>query len=68
MKAKIDEKVRRTYRVPEAARVAGSGERAIRDGIREGRIPHIKLSRNILIPREAFHRWLESGGETTGAR
>ena len=53
--------------MPEAARVAGSGERAIRDGIKDGRIPHIRLSRNILIPKDAFHKWLESGGQT-GAR
>jgi excisionase family DNA binding protein len=51
-----------TYKVPEAARVARVGEMAIRRGISEGRIPHIKFGRNILIPKSAFIRWLESCG------
>jgi excisionase family DNA binding protein len=28
--------------------------------IREGRIPHIRLGRKILIPRSALERWLEN--------
>jgi len=53
---------RATYRVPEAARVAGTGTAAIRRGVKEGVIPHLKFGRNILIPRSAFHRWLDSCG------
>lgn len=55
-----------TYRVPEAARVAGVGGLAIRSGIKNGRIPHIRFGRNILIPKAAFHRWLDSCGEPGG--
>ena len=40
---------RATYKVVEAARVAGVGGAAIRRGIAEGSIPHIKFGRNILI-------------------
>ena len=54
-----------TYKVPQAARVAGVGSAAIRRGVAEGTIPHIRFGRNILIPKSAFHRWLDSCG---GAR
>jgi excisionase family DNA binding protein len=60
---------RATFKVPEAARVAGCGDRAIRNGIADGRIPHLKFGRNILIPKAAFFRWLDSCGQTgEGAR
>jgi len=62
MKTRTDENVRRTYKVREAAKVAGSGEKGIYDGIAKGEIPHIRMGRNILIPKEAFHRWLDSCG------
>jgi excisionase family DNA binding protein len=52
-----------TWKVPEAAQVARCGEQAIRRGIAEGRIPHIRFGRNIYIPKAAFVRWLESCGE-----
>jgi excisionase family DNA binding protein len=52
--------VRVTMKVPEAARIAGCGERAIRNGIEEGTIPHLKFGRNIVIPRSTFLAWLES--------
>ena len=54
--------VRATYKVPEAARVAGVGQSAIRIGIKQGRIPHIRFGRNVLIPKAAFIRWLDSCG------
>lgn len=59
---------RATYKVGEAARVAGVGDLAIRKGIKEGTIPHIRFGRNILIPKNAFHNWLDScGGERVTA-
>jgi excisionase family DNA binding protein len=51
-----------TWKVGEAAKYAGCGASAIRRGIAEGRIPHIRFGRNILIPKAAFSRWLESCG------
>ena len=68
VKTKFDPNVRATYKVPEAAKVAGTGERSIRDGIAEGKIPHLRFGRNILIPRVAFHRWLDSCGGQVEAR
>lgn len=62
MRARTDESVRATYKISEAAKVAGTGERAIRQGVAAGSIPHIKFGRNILIPRTAFHRWLDTCG------
>jgi excisionase family DNA binding protein len=62
MRTTIDENVRATYKVPEAARVAGCGESAIRRGIRNGTIPHLRLGRTIIIPRNAFRVWLDSCG------
>lgn len=51
-----------TYKVAEAALVARVGTAAIRKGIHGGTIPHIRFGRNILIPKVAFHRWLNSCG------
>lgn len=58
--------VRAIYSVAEAAKVAGTGERAIRNGIKDNLIPHIWLGRRLLIPRNAFHQWLDSCGQQNG--
>ena len=52
-----------TFKVPEAASYARVGQAAIYNGIHAGTIPHIKFGRNILIPKAAFIRWLESCGQ-----
>ncbi len=52
-----------TLKVPQAARFAGVGPAAIYRGIKDGTIPHIRFGRNIIIPKAAFTRWLESCGE-----
>jgi excisionase family DNA binding protein len=56
-----------TIKVPEAAELAGGGERAIRKAIAEGRIPTIPFGRAILISRPVFLRWLETSGGTSDA-
>ena len=59
---------RRSYSVPEAAVVAGSGTAMIYQGVKNGSIPHIRLGKKIILPREAFHRWLDScGGKVNAA-
>lgn len=57
-------KQRATFKVVEAARYAGCGERSIRDAIarKENTLPHVRFGRTILIPKEAFRLWLESCG------
>jgi excisionase family DNA binding protein len=58
---------RATFKVAEAAKFAGVGTSAIRKGVSAGTIPHIRFGRNILIPKDAFGRWLDScGGQFTG--
>lgn len=51
-----------TLKVPEAARIARCGERAIRKAIAEGKIPHLRWGRNIVIPRLAFLKFLNTAG------
>lgn len=53
---------RAVYNVSEAAKIAGVGERAIRRGIKERRIPHLTFGRNIVLPKSAFHAWLDRCG------
>jgi excisionase family DNA binding protein len=48
--------------VPEGARLIRSGPRALYKLIAEGKCPHLKVGRKIIIPRAAFLRWLENGG------
>ena len=52
-------------KVWEASKLARVGTAAIRSGIASGRIPHLKFGRNILIPRLAFLRWMDSCGRET---
>jgi excisionase family DNA binding protein len=54
-----------TLKVLEAAQIAGCGERAIRNGVADGSIPHLRFGRNIRIPRSAFLRWIDNAGRTT---
>ena len=53
---------RQTLNVAEAAELAGLGQKAIRKGVADGSIPAIprSITRNVLIPRAAFLRWLEA--------
>lgn len=59
---------RRSYTVPEAATVAGTGTAAIYKAITDGRIPHIRMGKKIIIPRHAFHVWLDSCGQSGGGQ
>jgi excisionase family DNA binding protein len=55
-----------TLKVPQAAQIAGVGTAAIRTAIKKSGLPCIRFGRNILIPREAFLRWLDACGRSTG--
>ena len=56
---------RRTWRVKEAAAMAGISETKMRELIKAGEAPGRHLGRVVLIPRGLFAKWLESylGGE-----
>ena len=36
--------------------------------VHRGEVPHLKLGKRILIPRQAFMRWLESGSMQIAGR
>ena len=62
------DEVRVTLKVGEAAKLAGCGQRAIRNGVDEGSIPHLRFGRNSVIPRAAFLQWLESAAMKSGGQ
>ena len=45
--------------VREAAIVLGIGRNLVYQLVREGRLPHVKLGRRVLIPRHALEEWLD---------
>ncbi len=53
---------RLTLTVPEAARLLGVGRTLLYRELQDGHLPHVRLGRRILVPREALARWLAAGG------
>ena len=49
--------------VEEAAKLLGIGRGLAYDLVREGRLPHVKLGRRLLVPRQGLEEWIaqESG-------
>lgn len=45
----------------------GLCERSLRDAIRRGEVPVIKLGRSFILPRTAIRRWLEEAGRPVAA-
>jgi excisionase family DNA binding protein len=58
-----DDEKRVTLKVPEAAKIAGCGEKALRRAIAEGKVPHLRFGRNIILPRLAFLNYINSAGK-----
>lgn len=54
---------RATLNVYEAAQLAGCHHKLIRKYVAAGLIPRLSLTRTILIPRQAFMRFLENAGQ-----
>lgn len=44
--------------VPEAARLLGISRNLAHDLVAQGRLPHIRLGRRILIPRFGLEQWI----------
>ncbi len=63
MRRKREADTSAAYTVPEAAPFIRSGPRALYKLIEEGIVPHIKIGGKIIIPKAAFHRWLDSAGQ-----
>ena len=52
-----------TLTVPEAAAIAGVSRNLMYELVATGQVPcALRLGRRIVIPRAAFHEWLESAG------
>jgi excisionase family DNA binding protein len=49
--------------VPEGARYLRCGPRALYKLIADGKCPHLKVGRKLIIPRSAFFKWLDNGGK-----
>lgn len=60
---KTSRSTKATYKIPEAAKVAGCGPLQIRKRVAAGQIPHIRFGRQVVIPKKAFEIWLNSAGE-----
>ena len=54
---------RKTYSVPEAARVLGIGRSAAYEAARTGQIPTIRIGKRLLVPIVALKRLLEDAGK-----
>jgi len=44
------------------AKDIGMCERSVRDALRRGEIPHIKIGKRYILPRAAIQRWLTEAG------
>ena len=51
-----------TCSVPEAARLLGIGETLMRELIRTGRVPALRLGRRVLVSRAALERLVAEAG------
>ena len=47
-----------TVSVGEAAKLLGISRNLAYDLVREGRLPHVRLGRRILVPRFGLEQWL----------
>lgn len=46
--------------IEEAARLLRVGETTLRDHLRRGEIPHVRLGRRVLIRRDTLLAWIEA--------
>lgn len=54
---------REIYTVDEAGAKLGLSRNSAYEAVRRGEIPSIRIGRRILVPKAAFDRLLERGGE-----
>ena len=60
-RADADEGTSPVMKVPEAARLFGVGETAVREAIRRKQLPVIFVGRKVLLPRAAILKMLQDG-------
>jgi excisionase family DNA binding protein len=56
-------KERLTLTVNEAAAVVGVHPLTLREAIRRGEVPSVRVGRRVLIPRKALEAWLDRAGQ-----
>lgn len=49
--------------VAEAARALGVSRDAVYELVRRGEMPHLRIGRRVIIPRQALERWLAGAAE-----
>ena len=54
-----------TYTVDQAAPLSGLGRAAFYAGCHRGEIPSLRVGRRLLIPKRAFHQWLDGVTEVS---
>lgn len=62
-----DERRRLVLSVEEVARLLGIGRNGAYEAIQRGEIPHLRIGRRIMIPRDRFEEWLREAA-TTGKK
>lgn len=55
--------VRLAYSVPEAAALIGISASSLHRQIRAGAVPHVRIGRRIVVPRQALERWLNDDSQ-----
>jgi excisionase family DNA binding protein len=59
---KTDDQVCETWKIAHGAKVLGVSEKSLREKIKKGEVPVLRVGRLILIPRQAFLAWINAGG------
>lgn len=54
------------YTVGEVQHMLGVSRSVVYENLHTGKIPCLRLGRRFVIPRVAFHRWLDESTATTG--
>ena len=60
---KNNESIRVVYAPMELKEILGIGKNATYKLIKSGAFPTIKIGKRIVIPKEPFHEWLNSGNK-----
>jgi excisionase family DNA binding protein len=64
---KVDKSKPAYHSVAELANDLGMCERSVRDALRRGEIPHIRLGKRFILPRAAIAEWLRGAGRPVGS-
>lgn len=67
MVKKVDIPEKLVYDVPEAGKLLGMGRSAAYEAARRGDFPTIKIGGRYKVPKAAFHKMLESSGQSRKA-